>query len=127
MPGARVVVVDHHDSYTWNLVHLVAAVTGTLPAVVEHDEVTLDDLADFSHVVLSPGPGNPMDTGDFAYVRLHGDKELYTSGYTEEALHEWAERCRAWEADGLDVFVYFDNDVKGYAPHDALRLIALVG
>ena len=69
MPGARVVVVDHHDSYTWNLVHLVAAVTGTLPAVVEHDEVTLDDLAGFSHVVLSPGPGNPMDTGDFAVGR----------------------------------------------------------
>jgi anthranilate synthase component II len=30
----RVVVVDHHDSYTWNLVHLVAAVTGELPTVV---------------------------------------------------------------------------------------------
>jgi len=69
MTGARVVVVDHHDSYTWNLVHLVAAVTGSLPAVVEHDEVTLDDLADFSHVVLSPGPGNPMDPGDFAVGR----------------------------------------------------------
>ena len=66
-------------------------------------------------------------TSDFAYVRLHGDKELYTSGYTDEALHEWAARCRAWETDGLDVFVYFDNDVKGYAPHDALRLIGLLG
>ena len=30
-------MVDHHDSYTWNLVHLVAAVTGRLPDVVEHD------------------------------------------------------------------------------------------
>ena len=69
MPGARVVVVDHHDSYTWNLVHLFAAVTGSLPTVVEHDEVTLDDLAGFSHVVLSPGPGNPMDPGDFAVGR----------------------------------------------------------
>jgi anthranilate synthase component 2 len=61
--------VDHHDSYTWNLVHLVAAVTGALPTVVEHDEVTLDDLAGFSHVVLSPGPGNPTDPGDFAVGR----------------------------------------------------------
>ena len=32
-----VVVVDHHDSYTWNLVHLVASVTGVLPTVVQHD------------------------------------------------------------------------------------------
>ena len=69
MTGARVVVVDHHDSYTWNLVHLVAAVTGALPAVVEHDEVGLEDLAGYTHVVLSPGPGNPADPGDFAVGR----------------------------------------------------------
>jgi anthranilate synthase/aminodeoxychorismate synthase-like glutamine amidotransferase len=65
----RVVVVDHHDSYTYNLVHLVAAVTGALPEVVEHDEVSLADLAAFSHVVLSPGPGNPDDERDFSVGR----------------------------------------------------------
>jgi hypothetical protein len=37
-PRQRVVVVDHHDSYTWNLVHLVASVTGELPVVVEHHD-----------------------------------------------------------------------------------------
>ena len=67
----RVVVVDHHDSYTYNLVHLVAEVTGALPAVVEHDEVSADDLLDgrFSHVVLSPGPGSPDDERDFSVGR----------------------------------------------------------
>ena len=65
----RVVVVDHHDSYTWNLVHLVAEVTGGLPTVVQHDEVSAADLAGFSHVVLSPGPGHPGDAGDFAVGR----------------------------------------------------------
>jgi len=65
----RVVVVDHHDSYTWNLVHLVVAVTGELPAVVQHDEVSVADLAGYSHVVLSPGPGHPDDPGDFAVGR----------------------------------------------------------
>jgi anthranilate synthase/aminodeoxychorismate synthase-like glutamine amidotransferase len=62
-------VVDHHDSYTWNLVHLVAAVTGELPDVVQHDEVRPDDLAAYSHVVLSPGPGRPDDPADFALGR----------------------------------------------------------
>ncbi len=66
-------------------------------------------------------------TADFAYARLHGDKELYASGYTDAALDEWATRCRAWDADGLDAFVYFDNDLKGFAPHDAMRLIARLG
>ena len=65
----RVVVVDHHDSYTWNLVHLVAGVTGVLPEVVEHDEVAAADLAGFTHVVLSPGPGHPSEPADFALGR----------------------------------------------------------
>jgi anthranilate synthase component II len=64
-----VVVVDHYDSYTWNLVHLVAAVTGSLPEVVEHDRVSAEDLRRFSHVVLSPGPGNPTDPADFGLGR----------------------------------------------------------
>ena len=66
---ARVVVVDHYDSYTWNLVHLVASVTGSLPVVVEHDQVSVDDLHGFTHVVLSPGPGHPDDPADFAVGR----------------------------------------------------------
>jgi anthranilate synthase component 2 len=67
----RVVVVDHHDSYTYNLVHLVAAVTGVLPEVVEHDEVCADALlaGGFSHIVLSPGPGSPDDERDFSVGR----------------------------------------------------------
>jgi len=66
-----VVVVDHHDSYTYNLVHLIASVTGTLPTVVEHDQVTAGDLlaAGPTHVVLSPGPGHPADPHDFAAGR----------------------------------------------------------
>ncbi len=64
-----VVVVDHHDSYTWNLVHLVASVTGVLPVVVQHDEVSVAEVLAFSHVVLSPGPGHPDDPADFAVGR----------------------------------------------------------
>jgi anthranilate synthase component 2 len=63
----RVLVVDHYDSYTWNLVHLIAAVTGTLPEVVEHDTPGVLELAGrCSHLVLSPGPGHPAVTADFA-------------------------------------------------------------
>ncbi|GAA3678458.1 aminodeoxychorismate/anthranilate synthase component II [Nocardioides ginsengisoli] len=54
-----VVVVDHHDSYTWNLVHLVAGVTGVLPTVVQWSDGA--DLTTYSHIVLSPGPGHPTE------------------------------------------------------------------
>ena len=81
-------------------------------------------------------------TADFVYVRLHGDVELYKSGYTDAALGRWAERVRAWR-DGRkppdtelvapplrpkrrDVYVYFDNDVKVHAPYDAMNLAAKV-
>ncbi len=64
-----VVVVDHHDSYTWNLVHLIAGVTGRLPRVVQHDEVSVEEVLTHSHVVLSPGPGHPAVKADFAVGR----------------------------------------------------------
>lgn len=66
-------------------------------------------------------------TSDLVYVRLHGDTELYASGYGDAALDGWAERCRHWAASGHDVVAYFDNDARGHAPHDALRLIARLG
>ena len=63
----RVLVVDHYDSYTWNLVHLIASVTGELPEVVEHDAPeVLDRATRATHVVLSPGPGHPSVPTDFA-------------------------------------------------------------
>ncbi|MEO6765298.1 MAG: DUF72 domain-containing protein [Umezawaea sp.] len=64
-------------------------------------------------------------TADFAYVRLHGADELYVSGYTDEALDEWAAKVRAWASTG-DVFVYFDNDAKVMAPRDAMALLRKV-
>jgi uncharacterized protein YecE (DUF72 family) len=64
-------------------------------------------------------------TSDVVYVRLHGDVDLYTSGYSPEALDRWAERCLAW-AQEADVYVYLDNDARGHAPWDALALQARV-
>lgn len=64
-----VVVVDHHDSYTQNLVHLLAEVTGALPRVVQHDVATPAEVLAHSHVLLSPGPGSPTEPRDFAVGR----------------------------------------------------------
>jgi uncharacterized protein YecE (DUF72 family) len=61
-------------------------------------------------------------TSDFAYVRLHGDTELYASGYSPASLDEWAQLIRRWADEGKDVHVYFDNDMKVRAPFDAISL-----
>jgi len=64
-------------------------------------------------------------TTNFVYVRLHGSRELYASGYTDEELDAWAAKIAGWRdpaRGGRDVYVYFDNDAKVHAPADAARL-----
>ena len=65
-------------------------------------------------------------TAPFVYVRLHGSKKLYVSGYDDAELDEWSARVCAWRNAGNDVYVYFDNDAKVHAPHDAMRLMERV-
>lgn len=62
-------------------------------------------------------------TAGHVYVRLHGESALYAGGYRPQTLDRWADRMRSWSADGLDVYVYFDNDAQGHAPHDAVALL----
>jgi uncharacterized protein YecE (DUF72 family) len=80
-------------------------------------------------------------TAGFVYLRLHGDKVLYASGYSDAALDDWARRIRTWMSGrqprnaehrasrqtpaarkSRDVYCYFDNDAKVRAPFDALKL-----
>jgi uncharacterized protein YecE (DUF72 family) len=62
-------------------------------------------------------------TADFVYMRLHGDRTLYKSGYSDRALERWATRIEAWAAE-RDVYCYFDNtDDKLRAPIDAQALM----
>lgn len=82
-------------------------------------------------------------TADFLYIRLHGDEELYASGYSRDALKRWFGKIRTWTSGGTpsrakligklirsrrarSAFVYFDNDVKVHAPRDAIELSRLL-
>lgn len=62
-------------------------------------------------------------TADFVYIRLHGPGAAYEGCYGDAALADWAARIAGWRADGLDVYCYFDNDEKAYAPANARTLI----
>jgi uncharacterized protein YecE (DUF72 family) len=80
-------------------------------------------------------------TADFIYLRLHGDKEIYRSGYSDKSLQLWARRIAQWHRGGepkdarkvaarrrpprrrRDVYCFFDNtDAKLRAPFDAQSL-----
>ena len=68
-----ILLVDNYDSYTFNLAHLVAQAAGREPLVVPAGEAA--DLPqrvrarEFSHVVISPGPGTPEREEDFGASR----------------------------------------------------------
>lgn len=62
-------------------------------------------------------------TTDFVYVRLHGPKQAaYKGQYTQETLAGWVGAFSAWTKQGKKIYCYFDNDEKGYAAQDALKL-----
>ena len=94
-----------------------------LPLLREHDiAIVVADTA-------GKWPLLETVTSDFAYLRLHGDEDLYMSGYSDAALDRWAGLIHGWRSgetttDGRprDVYVYFDNDVKVHAPYDAIDL-----
>ena len=80
-------------------------------------------------------------TAEFIYMRLHGVGELYTNGYTDKSLDNWAARVYIWSKGGQptdahlvsdhqplvtesrDIYCYFDNDIKVKAPFDARKLL----
>lgn len=65
-------------------------------------------------------------TASPAYVRFHGDPKR-GGDYTDKAMETWARRIEEWSGRGLDVFIYFNNDVEGYAIENANTLKAMLG
>jgi para-aminobenzoate synthetase len=60
-------LVDNYDSYTYNVFHILAAVSGEEPIVIQNDTVSWAALSrwDFDAIVISPGPGHPDRWHDF--------------------------------------------------------------
>ena len=70
-----------------------------------------------------PGSATGRDPGGpFVYVRFHGASSKYGGGYSEARLRGWAEWLNARREQGFDVYAYFNNDIGGHAPRDAMTL-----
>ncbi len=59
----KILVFDNYDSFTYNLVHLVQKITNTKVDVFRNDEIALKKVADYDKIILSPGPGIPIEAG----------------------------------------------------------------
>lgn len=62
----KTLIIDNYDSFTYNLVQYVGELGGN-PIVYRNDAVTVDDIKELqpTHIILSPGPGHPMDSNYF--------------------------------------------------------------
>lgn len=80
----RIVLIDHRDSFTWNLAHLFGQQVGALPEVVESDALDVAALsaAPPDLLLLGPGPGHPAKAADAgrspaAITALRGKAPLF--------------------------------------------------
>jgi uncharacterized protein YecE (DUF72 family) len=89
------------------------------------DALTLLAKYDVGLVISQSGnrfPYTEMITAKNIYIRFHGPAELYASSYSDEELHYFAGKFKKWVEEGHRVWAFFNNDIHGYAPKDALRL-----
>jgi uncharacterized protein YecE (DUF72 family) len=117
----------------------LADMPGSIRVAVELRHPSWDDLAVYAllehrraaYVVMSGAglPCIPRATTDFVYVRMHGPdpQAMYAGSYSTDEIRVWAERIGKWNAEGRDVWLYFNNDPHGHAVRNARVLRDLVG
>ena len=72
----KILVIDNYDSFTYNLVHFVESITGTLPVVARNDEISVEEVGLYDKILLSPGPGVPEEAGIcLDVIREYGRKK----------------------------------------------------
>jgi uncharacterized protein YecE (DUF72 family) len=74
------------------------------------------------HDMRRAAPVELPNAAPFVYVRRHGPGARYSGTYSDGRIAADAAAIRGWLAGGRDAFVYYNNDGRGYAVRDALRL-----
>jgi len=59
----KILVFDNYDSFTYNLVHVVEKILNQKVDIFRNDKITLDQVNDYDKIILSPGPGIPVEAG----------------------------------------------------------------
>jgi uncharacterized protein YecE (DUF72 family) len=66
-------------------------------------------------------------TAKHIYLRFHGPDGSYAASYTGKQLRSYARKCSTWLEQGHDLWIFFNNDINGYAIGNARQLSALIG
>jgi anthranilate synthase component 2 len=87
----KIGIVDNYDSFTYNLAHYLEDITGVDPYICMNDAVNWDELETCTHIILSPGPGLPRESGHLMMVieRLYTRKNILGVCLGMQALAEF--------------------------------------
>jgi uncharacterized protein YecE (DUF72 family) len=81
-------------------------------------------------LVIADHPERPFQTYEltaaWTFIRFHYGSRGRSGNYSERELEEWARRIEEWR-QRADVFAYFNNDWRGFAVRNGLRLKDLLG
>ncbi|MGE5224053.1 MAG: DUF72 domain-containing protein, partial [Omnitrophica WOR_2 bacterium] len=81
-------------------------------------------------LVLADQPGFASEgpvTSNFIYLRRHGPGGPAGANYTDDMIQEDARNIQNWAGQGMDIYVYFNNDPSGFAVKNAILLKELLG
>ena len=86
----KILILDNYDSFTYNLVQYIEEETGGTVDVYRNDEITLDEVAAYDLIVLSPGPGVPSEAGIMPRLieRYAGEKVIFGVCLGHQAIGE---------------------------------------
>ncbi len=59
----RILVIDNYDSFTYNLVHYLRNLTEESIDIFRNDEITIEEIKKYDKILMSPGPGIPVEAG----------------------------------------------------------------
>ncbi len=96
---------------------------------MEEESLTLMTKYDMAFVISQSGKRFPYAetvTAKNIYVRFHGPKELYASDYDDETLQKFAALFKQWKKEGHTIWVFFNNDIFGYAIKNGITLKRMV-
>ena len=115
----KIMVIDNYDSFTYNLVQCIEMLTGIYPCVFRNDEIGIDEIGQYDKILISPGPGIPVEAGICLDVirQYAADKSILGICLGHQAI------CEAFNGKFLNLSTVFhgiSSPVRIKAPEDQL-------
>ena len=106
---SKTIIIDNYDSFTYNLVQIVNEIQDEEVTVRRNNETTIEEVATFDHIILSPGPGLPEEAGLLKDII----KEL---GRPDKIIHYGEFKRLVYSNLNLIIHIK-DNAITGYSKY----------